>query len=179
MVGVADPVGAQLDQRSQGSQSLVGDDLAARLGVIDSDRPEQFLGTGCKARSRSSSCIGRQSIDAATATLAAGEQERGWQFIELFFRNQGEENSDYVTGPFLTEVAEAAGVPDIGRWNEERKSGSLREETEASTEGADELGFEGAPSFSIRGPGTDGNEELLGTGVSVAELNEAINKAAG
>ena len=41
--------------------------------------------------------IGPDSVLAAKAALAAGEQGRYWNFVELFFRNQGAENSGYVT----------------------------------------------------------------------------------
>ena len=41
--------------------------------------------------------IGPDSTAAAKAALAAGEQGRYWNFIELFYRNQGTENSGYVT----------------------------------------------------------------------------------
>ena len=54
--------------------------------------------------------IGAESEDAAKAALAASEQGRYWSFITLFYRNQGAENSGYVTDSFLEAVAEGAGV---------------------------------------------------------------------
>ncbi len=56
------------------------------------------------------------------AALAAAEQDRYWNFIELFYANQGTENSGYVTDDFLTAVAEGAGVDDLDRWNADRAS---------------------------------------------------------
>ncbi len=61
-------------------------------------------------------------MDAAKAALAAGEQNRYWNFVELFYRNQGVENSGYVTDDFLENVAKGAGVPDIAKWNKDRNS---------------------------------------------------------
>jgi protein-disulfide isomerase len=97
--------------------------------------------------------IGPQSVTAAKAALAAGEQDRYWNFIELFYRNQGEENSGYVTDAFLTSIAQGAGVQDIDRWNADRDSkrwnGILsRDDTEAKG-----LGFTGTPSILVKGPG--------------------------
>jgi protein-disulfide isomerase len=121
--------------------------------------------------------IGKDSLPAGAAALAAGEQGRGWNYIETFYRNQGEENSGYVTEGFLTAVARAAGVPDLARWDRERKGGRLQVEAKATTEDATgRLGFHATPSFAIKGPKTDGLE-LLGTPESTAELEEAIAEA--
>jgi protein-disulfide isomerase len=121
--------------------------------------------------------IGEQSLPAGAAAIAAGEQGRGWNFIETFYRNQGEENSGYVTEALLESIAKAAGVKDLRRWNRERKSKRILAEAEASTEEAgDKLGFHATPSFAIRGPKTDGLE-LLFTPESTAELEEDIAKA--
>jgi len=120
--------------------------------------------------------IGPQSIPAGTAALAAGEQGRGWNYIELFYRNQGEENSGYATDDFLEAVAKKAGVEDLAKWNEERKSKRLRQELNATTSQAQNYGFTGTPSFAIKGPGTNG-VKLLGTPGSSGSLEEAIEEA--
>lgn len=122
--------------------------------------------------------IDELSIPAGAAALAAGEQGRGWNFVELFYRNQGIERSGYVTDEFLTAIAEGAGVPDIGRWNRDRKSKAILEEVAASTAEAQELGFNGTPSFAMEGPGAKGTE-ALGTPESAAALESAISSAAG
>ena len=41
---------------------------------------------------------------------AAGPQSRLWKATDLFYRNQGEENSGYVTDQFLTEGIDGAGA---------------------------------------------------------------------
>jgi 2-hydroxychromene-2-carboxylate isomerase len=105
-----------------------------------------------------------------------GSKGRGWSFIELFFRNQGTEASGYVTDEFLTEIAEAAGVPDIGEWNEARGSPEVTHEVEATTHEANKFGLIGAPSFAVEGPGTNGME-LLGTPQSASEFEQAITRA--
>src|SRR5947207_606368 len=45
--------------------------------------------------------IGPDSGKARRMAAAAQRQNRLWNFAELFYRNQGEENSGYVTDPFL------------------------------------------------------------------------------
>jgi protein-disulfide isomerase len=102
--------------------------------------------------------IGEQSLPAGAAAIAAGNQGRGWNFLELFYRNQGKENSGYVTDEFIEAVAKAAGVKDIARFNQERKSPTVEEEAKRTSEQAQTLGFEGTPSFAIKGPNSNGLE---------------------
>jgi protein-disulfide isomerase len=121
--------------------------------------------------------IGPDSLPAGAAAIAAGEQGRGWNYIETFYRNQGEENSGYVTEDFLEAVAYAAGVKDMATWNKLRKSKATRAEATRTTESAEgKLGFHATPSFAIEGPETDGLE-LLGTPESTEQLEEAIARA--
>ncbi|HMI82146.1 MAG TPA: thioredoxin domain-containing protein, partial [Solirubrobacterales bacterium] len=123
---------------------------------------------------RNLTIIGEQSVSAGAAALAAGEQGRGWNYVEIFYRNQGAENSGYADDAFLEAVAKSAGVKDLTKWNEDRER--LTTEVEKTTAEARELGFEGTPSFAIQGPGTNGLE-LLGTPSSTGALEEAIEAA--
>jgi protein-disulfide isomerase len=127
---------------------------------------------------RNYTIIGPQSTPAGAAAIAAGEQGRGWNFIELFYRNQGAEDSGYVTNAFQTAIAKGAGVPNIAKWNADRKSKRVLSEVAATTGEAEQLGFTGTPSFAVKGPGTSGIE-TLGTPGSAGDLESAIEKAAG
>jgi protein-disulfide isomerase len=120
--------------------------------------------------------ISEESIPAGEAAIAAGEQGKGWTFIELFYRNQGEERSGYVTEEFLESIGKAASIPDIARWNQERKSHKFKKQVEETTEQAGKLGFTGTPSFAVEGPQSNGLE-LLGTPESTGAIEEAIEKA--
>lgn len=120
--------------------------------------------------------IGPQSTPAGAAALAAGEQGKGWQFLDVFYHNQGAENSGYADDEFLTAVAKAVGVPDIDRWNKERESVKLTEEVQRTNEQAQRLGLTGTPSLAIKGPGTNGTE-LLGAPGSGEALEELIENA--
>jgi protein-disulfide isomerase len=123
---------------------------------------------------RNFTIIDDQSTAAGAAALAAARQGRGWNYIELFYRNQGEEHSGYVDGAFLKAIAAGAGVEDIPKWQEERRK--LVPEVEKTTAEAEALGFSGTPSFAVKGPKS---RELkpLGTPESTADLEEAIENA--
>lgn len=127
---------------------------------------------------RSFIIINEESADAAAAAIAAGEQGRGWQFVELFYRNQGTEASGYVTDDFLTAVAEAAGVPDIHKWDARRQSRATLAQVEAETAEAQQLDLTGTPSFLIEGPSVGDGQEVLGTPGSAGDLEAAIDAAA-
>jgi protein-disulfide isomerase len=121
--------------------------------------------------------ISEESTPAGTAALAAGAQGRGWNYLELFYRNQGEERSGYVTDEFMTSIAKGASVEDIPAWNKERNGSKFKQEVEATTgEASNKLGFTGTPSFAIKGPSTNGLE-LLNTPSSTSGFEEAINEA--
>ncbi|MBS1843736.1 MAG: thioredoxin domain-containing protein, partial [Actinobacteria bacterium] len=120
--------------------------------------------------------IGPDSVPAGEAAIAAGAQGRAWNFIELFYRNQGEENSGYVTEKFIESIGKSAGIPDLAKWNKERKSHKYKKQLEAETKEAEKLGFGGTPSFAIEGPGTEGLEKIA-TPQSSGELERAIEKA--
>ena len=122
--------------------------------------------------------ISEESVPAGEALVAAGKQGRGWEFLELFYENQGEERSGYVTDDFLVAVAKGAGVPNISQWEKDRKSKAVKQEVTRTSEQAGKYGFTGTPSFAVEGPGADGGIELIGTAEADA-LEEAIEKAAG
>jgi protein-disulfide isomerase len=55
--------------------------------------------------------IGPDSVTAAKVAAGAAQQSRIWPFADLFYRNQGTENSGYVTQDFLKGIAE--GTPGL------------------------------------------------------------------
>jgi protein-disulfide isomerase len=132
-------------------------------------------GGGARIEFRNFTIIDEQSETAGAALLAAGEQRRGWNFLEIFYRNQGLETSQYADDEFLVAVAEAAGVPDIERWERERRSRRLLGEVRRTSAEAPELGFTGTPSFAVEGPA--GELEPLGVIGSADELEAAIDSA--
>lgn len=125
---------------------------------------------------RNFTIIGPQSKPAGAAAIAAGEQGRGWNFVELFYRNQGSEDSGYADDEFLTAIAKAAGVKDLAEWNQARKSQAVIARVEATSAEAENLGFTGTPSFALEGPGAEGTE-AIGTPESTDALESAIENA--
>jgi protein-disulfide isomerase len=188
----AGPVDKLLDGIPQ--HGLVLGDPSAKVALVefgDLQCPvckgfsEEFIPTVIESKVRSGEAtiefrnytiISEESIPAGAAAIAAGEQGRGWNYIELFYRNQGEERSGYVTDEFMTAIAREAGVKDLAKWNQARHSKAVLEEVHKSTAEAEELEFGGTPSFAVEGPATNGLEGLEFL-ESSGEIEEAIDQA--
>ena len=54
--------------------------------------------------------LGNDSVTAGRAASAAARQDRLWNFVDVLYFNQGEENSGYVTSQFLDGIYKGAGV---------------------------------------------------------------------
>jgi protein-disulfide isomerase len=115
-----------------------------------------------------------QSMLAAKAALAASEQNRYWNYVELFYRNQGGEESGYVTPAFLTAIAKGAGVKDIAKWNRDRSSDRWDAALAQTGSEAQSLGLGGTPSVVVEGPG--GREVL--TAPEFEDIEKAIQSVA-
>ena len=108
-----------------------------------------------------------QSTAAAKAALAASQQGRYWNYVQLFYRNQGAEDSGYVTPAFLTAIARGAGVKDIARWNRDRESSRWDADLAQTASEAQSLGLRGTPSVVVEGPG--GRQVLTAPGFDDVE----------
>jgi protein-disulfide isomerase len=126
-----------------------------------------------KVVSETLAVLGPDSVPAAKATLAAGEQARYWEYSTLFFVNQGRENSGYVTDEFLTNLAEDTQGIDVDRWTEARESDAVQSELDAAEARARDEGVEGTPTLVISGPG--GTNTLVGA-VPIDQVTAQIDE---
>jgi protein-disulfide isomerase len=73
---------------------------------------ERYVRTGkLRLELRLRRFLGVDSDVAGRAAQAAATRNRMWNFVDLFYRNQGQENTGYVTDAFLARIARGAGVP--------------------------------------------------------------------
>jgi len=104
------------------------------------------------------------------AAYAAGKQNLGWYFIELFYHEQGEEDSGYVTESYLQNLAQQVPGLDLSTWTADRSDPELANEVEADKQTANNEGFTGTPSFLL---GKTGGKLEKVTELSTADLQEA------
>jgi protein-disulfide isomerase len=91
----------------------------------------------------------RVFFEQQAAALAAGEQNKLWYFVELFYREQGLEDSGYVTNAYLRGIARQVPGLNMGAWEAARGNPSLDVEVGEDEQVADRERFTGTPSFLI------------------------------
>jgi protein-disulfide isomerase len=97
--------------------------------------------------------IGPDSERGAEVAAAATLQNHGWEFSELFFRNQGPENSGYATDQFMRRLARATPGLDVNRVSADLDSPAARRLMQQADRQSNRLGVEGTPSFYLRRAG--------------------------
>jgi len=83
------------------------------------------------------------------AALAAGKQSKMWQYIELFYRQQGEEDTGYVTEAYLAGLARQVPGLNLSAWEAARSDAALTSSVTTDAQAANNSGFTGTPSFLI------------------------------
>jgi protein-disulfide isomerase len=110
---------------------------------------ERFVRPGrLRIELRPVSFLGPDSSTGAAATVAAGFQDRMWQFADLWYHNQGAENSGYATPQFLGRVARGAGL-DFDRWQSESNSRRLVAILQSNKRAAGTARVTGTPNFRL------------------------------
>jgi protein-disulfide isomerase len=120
--------------------------------------------------------LGPDSAKAGSAALEADAQGKGPQFVELFFRNQGEENTGYITPDFIRAVAE--GIPGLDADRVVHASETAYNQTilDANYAEMGDAGLRGTPGFQI-GPSDGRLEPFMTDPSSPAEFQDRINAA--
>jgi protein-disulfide isomerase len=93
--------------------------------------------------------IGPDSLRAARIALALGNQDRLWQFVDLMYKNQGAENSAYVTTTYLKALGDAIPGAKVNRALAAWDSPSVSAQIARAAAQAHRLGLTGTPSFTI------------------------------
>jgi protein-disulfide isomerase len=91
--------------------------------------------------------VGPDSQTALAGAIAAGRQNRLWDFVDLMYQSQGTENAGWVD-PVLDDTASAARL-DKDRWTSDRRSGSVLDEIDQVSAGAAAAGVRSTPSFAL------------------------------
>lgn len=119
--------------------------------------------------------IGTDSARAAQMSGAASLQNKLWPFIDLFYTNQQEENSGYVTDDFLRRIGGGVAGLDVTRAMNDRGLPQVQRLMDEAQTQWQSNGFSGTPSFLL-GP-TGGRLDALNvTQLGPAQFTAAIDK---
>ena len=138
-----------------------------------------YVKTGrLKAKLQPLAFLGDDSVTAAKMFAAAALQGKAWQYAEVFYANQGEENSGYVTDDFLRQVGQQVPGLDVEKALTDRNSPQARALLAAASKRGHELFKDGlsTPSLVLTMP--DGKTKKLQLEDLTAEaLTKALDSA--
>jgi protein-disulfide isomerase len=91
--------------------------------------------------------LGPDSATAAALAGAAAQQNRMWPLVDLLYRNQGRENSGYLTAAFQRRIARAVPGLDARRLLAARDTPAAARLTETAEREAQTARIQSTPSF--------------------------------
>jgi protein-disulfide isomerase len=98
--------------------------------------------------------LGDDSVTAGRAAAAAGLQNRLWQFVDVAYADQGDENSGYVTDGWIKDVAGKVPGLDVNRLMSDRNAASTSAAIQQAQSEGRRLGVTTTPTFFLqRGTG--------------------------
>jgi protein-disulfide isomerase len=86
------------------------------------------------------------------AALAAGLQGKAWDYIELFYAEQGAEGSTYVDESYLDGLAKQVPGLNYNQWLSDRNNSTLTAQVQSDTASANTLNLTNTPSLVVKGP---------------------------
>lgn len=120
--------------------------------------------------------IGPDSLRAVKMAAAVGAQNKLWQFVDLMYRNQGAENSSYVTDTYLKALASAISGVNVRRALIERNSTKVADEVALASAEAHRLGVTATPSFTIARTGGPAHRLSPASIVESSVFEEAVER---
>jgi len=110
------------------------------------------------------------------AALAAGKQNKMWNFVETFYHEQGEEDSGYVTEKYLQNLAQQVPGLNLAAWTSARNDPALATQVSTDAQAANNAGFTGTPSFLIGKTSGSAHKLEYSSLTEPASFDEAIEK---
>jgi protein-disulfide isomerase len=110
------------------------------------------------------------------AALAAGKQNKLWPFVELFYHEQQEEGSGYVTEQFLQNMAQQVPGLNVVQWTAARNDPALASQITTDAQAASASGLASTPAFLIGKTGGAAQKFEPGSLTDPSSFNAAIEK---
>jgi protein-disulfide isomerase len=86
------------------------------------------------------------------AALAAGQQQKFWNYTELFYHEQGAEGTSYANDTYLTGLAKQIPGLSLSKWQTDRSSSSLANQIATDEQTGNSIGVSGTPTLVFQGP---------------------------
>ena len=114
--------------------------------------------------------ISPSSERGALAAEAAAEQDAMWSLIEVLYRNQGDERTDWLSDEMLEETVAALGL-DLEDWRDDYRSAAIAQRFVGRARQATDDQVSSTPTFVVRGP--RGERTVTGA-VEAGEIAAAV-----
>jgi protein-disulfide isomerase len=122
---------------------------------------EQYVDAGLvRYEFRDLPLFGQDSMDAALAARAAGEQGRFWEYFDAVYAAAPKEGHPDMPREKLMRFAEEAGVPDLARFREALDAAEARAAIADDASEAAALGINSVPFFAIDNVAVSGAQPL-------------------
>ena len=110
------------------------------------------------------------------AALAAGNQQKFWNYAELFYHEQGTEDSGYVTESYLQGLARQIPGLNLVKWESDRNNSAFTTSVAADINQGNSIGVSGTPTLVFSGPkGKAASPESVPT---YSQLQQVIKQVA-
>jgi protein-disulfide isomerase len=86
------------------------------------------------------------------AAIAAGLQGHEWDYVLLFYNEQGPEDTGYVTDSYLNGLAKQIAGLNFSKWLSDRSSQTLAGKVQSDEQEAQAQGFNSTPTIVVQGP---------------------------
>jgi protein-disulfide isomerase len=119
--------------------------------------------------------IGDDSVTAARAVVAAGEQNKAWPFIDAIYTHQGQENTGYVTEAYLRQMGGLVDGLDVDQMLATAQSDAVIPELRQVDARANKYGLNSTPSFLITTG--SGKPRKLASSLEAEGFTQRLDKA--
>jgi protein-disulfide isomerase len=139
---------------------------------------ESYIGSGrVKTEFRGYPFLGDDSIKAQRFVSAAGLQDRLWNLQEALYRNQGAENSGWVTDDLIRELGAEIDGLDVDQLFVDAESPKVAQLVQDGVAQASADGVPGTPTFFIA---IEGDEPyMLQSSLTAEQMTAALDDALG
>ncbi len=120
--------------------------------------------------------IDQDSHLAAEMAAAAGLQNKLWEYVDIFYANQGDERSGYVTDVFLEKIGRAVRGLDVDKAMADRKLPKVQTQLAQAQAEMQLAGVTGTPSFLL-GPTGGRLEAVAVQSLEPGPFRDAIDAA--
>jgi protein-disulfide isomerase len=120
--------------------------------------------------------IGADSVKGYRYLLAAGVQDKLWNLAEALYRNQGEENSGWLTEDLVRRLAAEIPGLNVDRLVSDAQQSGIVEQASSAASKASAAGIQGTPTFLVKiGDGTPYLIQVASVDQMRAALDDALS----